>query len=241
MSGVVRSSPLRRPLVVSSRVGRAAPVVAHLAAGLPVALDVFLSEELVGVLGHWVTLPGLPGPYAGAHDASQVGCARGLRGGRSRIGGAQLPGDPAIPSLARPAARGSGARPSATPSLVKRDSAARAMRAFKADYRRDATVRAECHDLTHVIGRAAGKRYRDVARAYRDGDRFCGSGYFHGVVEEIVGESGGRRRPGRRVRRAARAQAALGRPLQLRPRPRARLHARARRRRPRPRCATATA
>jgi hypothetical protein len=77
-------------------------------------------------------------------------------------------------------------------ALVKRDSAARAIRAFKADYRRDATVRAECHDLTHVIGRAAGKRYRDVARAYRDGDRFCGSGYFHGVVEQIIGESGGR-------------------------------------------------
>jgi hypothetical protein len=80
-------------------------------------------------------------------------------------------------------------------ALVKRDSAARAMRAFEADYQRDATVRAECHDLTHVIGRAAGKRYRDVARAYRDGDRFCGSGYFHGVVEELVKESGGRLAP----------------------------------------------
>ena len=75
--------------------------------------------------------------------------------------------------------------------LVRTDSAARAMRAFKADYRRNPTVRAECHDLTHVIGRAAGKKYGDVARAYRDGDRFCGSGYFHGVVEEIVREGGG--------------------------------------------------
>jgi hypothetical protein len=77
-------------------------------------------------------------------------------------------------------------------ALVKSDSAARAMRAFEADYRRDGTVRAQCHDLTHVIGRAAGQKYRNVARAYRDGDRFCGSGYFHGVVEEIVGSSGGR-------------------------------------------------
>ena len=77
-------------------------------------------------------------------------------------------------------------------ALVERGSARRAMQAFEADYRRSATVRAQCHDLTHVIGRAAGKKYRDVARAYRDGDRFCGSGYFHGVVEEIVGESEGR-------------------------------------------------
>jgi hypothetical protein len=80
-------------------------------------------------------------------------------------------------------------------ALVRSDSPARAMRVFERDYRRSAAVRAECHDLTHVIGRSAGKKYGAVERAYRDGDRFCGSGYYHGVVEEIVRESGGRLAP----------------------------------------------
>jgi hypothetical protein len=70
--------------------------------------------------------------------------------------------------------------------LVDTGDTAQAMRAFRADYRESALVRAECHSLTHAIGRAAGRRYRDVGRAYRGGDRFCGSGFYHGVVEAIV-------------------------------------------------------
>ncbi len=62
----------------------------------------------------------------------------------------------------------------------------RAMRAFRADYNRDPLVRARCHSLAHVIGHAAGERYRDVAEAYRHGDGFCASGYYHGAMEAIV-------------------------------------------------------
>jgi hypothetical protein len=62
----------------------------------------------------------------------------------------------------------------------------RAMRVFRADYARDPVVRARCHSLAHVIGHAAGERYRSVAEAYRHGDRFCASGYYHGAMEAIV-------------------------------------------------------
>jgi hypothetical protein len=73
--------------------------------------------------------------------------------------------------------------------LVEDDGAERALRAFRADYERDQIVRAQCHSLVHVIGRAAGERYGDVAAAYRRGDRFCASGYYHGAMESIVADS----------------------------------------------------
>ena len=62
----------------------------------------------------------------------------------------------------------------------------RALKAFRADYNRDPLVRAKCHSLAHAIGYAAGKAYGDVAEAYRHGDRFCASGYYHGAMEGIV-------------------------------------------------------
>lgn len=70
--------------------------------------------------------------------------------------------------------------------LVEDDGAKRALREFRADYERDPAVRAQCHSLSHVIGHAAGERYGDVAAAYRRGDRFCASGYYHGAMEAIV-------------------------------------------------------
>lgn len=49
-----------------------------------------------------------------------------------------------------------------------------------------AYVRSNCHQIAHVIGRAAGRKYGDVAKAYQDGDDFCWSGYYHGVMEAII-------------------------------------------------------
>jgi len=71
-------------------------------------------------------------------------------------------------------------------ALVDSDGPQAAMKAFGADYRRSPVVRAECHGLTHAIGHAAGARLRTVSSSFRRGDRFCGSGYYHGVVEAIV-------------------------------------------------------
>lgn len=47
-------------------------------------------------------------------------------------------------------------------------------------------VRSNCHQIAHIIGRAAGKKYADVTKAYEDGDDFCSSGYYHGVLEAAL-------------------------------------------------------
>jgi hypothetical protein len=52
-------------------------------------------------------------------------------------------------------------------------------------------ILAACHQLTHIIGRAAG-RARGM-HALDGGDPLCSSGYYHGVVEEVMSEVG---RPG---------------------------------------------
>lgn len=51
-------------------------------------------------------------------------------------------------------------------------------------------VKTNCHPLTHVIGRAAAERHDDVAEAYAQGDNFCWSGYYHGVMEELISRLG---------------------------------------------------
>jgi len=47
-----------------------------------------------------------------------------------------------------------------------------------------------CHPLAHVIGRAATIKYPVVSEAYTHGDNFCWSGYYHGVMEGIIGRIG---------------------------------------------------
>ena len=51
----------------------------------------------------------------------------------------------------------------------------------------------DCHQLTHVIGRAATERYPTVSVAFRAGSQMCGAGYYHGAMEGIVQELGRRR------------------------------------------------
>ncbi len=57
---------------------------------------------------------------------------------------------------------------------------------LKKRYNTDTFVVAQCHPLTHVIGRQAVKLYPTVSKAYQHGDSFCWSGYYHGVLEGIV-------------------------------------------------------
>lgn len=57
---------------------------------------------------------------------------------------------------------------------------------LKAAYNTDAAVRADCHLLSHIIGRTAADTARSVDDAYSQGDNFCWSGYYHGVMESIV-------------------------------------------------------
>jgi hypothetical protein len=70
--------------------------------------------------------------------------------------------------------------------IVTDETIAKAFVDLKVRYDESAVVRSLCHPLTHVIGRAAAKKYPDVGDAYRQGDHFCWSGYYHGVMEGIL-------------------------------------------------------
>jgi hypothetical protein len=58
------------------------------------------------------------------------------------------------------------------------------------EYKKSEFVRASCHQLTHVIGRTAADLYGDIPGAYGRGEHFCGTGYFHGVMETIAAKIG---------------------------------------------------
>src|SRR5919199_2076537 len=62
---------------------------------------------------------------------------------------------------------------------------------LKDEFAKQHFVQANCHQLTHVIGRAAASLYGgDVASTYSRGDDFCASGYYHGAMETIVANIG---------------------------------------------------
>lgn len=56
---------------------------------------------------------------------------------------------------------------------------------------------AQCHTLTHAIGRAATERYPSVPAAFtagsETGSSLCGAGYYHGAMEGIVVDLGPRK------------------------------------------------
>lgn len=57
---------------------------------------------------------------------------------------------------------------------------------LRAQYAARPSVKADCHQITHSIGRNAAAKYADVTKAYADGDEFCWSGYYHGVMEQLL-------------------------------------------------------
>lgn len=57
-------------------------------------------------------------------------------------------------------------------------------------YNEDVFVKTQCHQLVHVIGRAAFEQYPSVAEAFLNGDTLCWSGYYHGVMEAIAADVG---------------------------------------------------
>ncbi|OGG52548.1 hypothetical protein A2851_01540 [Candidatus Kaiserbacteria bacterium RIFCSPHIGHO2_01_FULL_53_29] len=75
-------------------------------------------------------------------------------------------------------------------TLIKTDGIAAAFVDLKARYQTNAYVRAQCHPLTHVIGRVGADGFENVGDAYTYGDGFCWSGYYHGVLESFVGKIG---------------------------------------------------
>jgi hypothetical protein len=73
---------------------------------------------------------------------------------------------------------------------VKADSPEVAFKTLKVEYEHNAYVKSQCHQLTHVIGQQASKKYPDVGSAYEHGDSFCWSGYYHGVMQGIAAKVG---------------------------------------------------
>jgi hypothetical protein len=65
-----------------------------------------------------------------------------------------------------------------------------AMALIKKEYSQSSYVKSQCHQLTHIIGRAALDKYKTVADTYAHGDQFCWSGYYHGAMEELALKNG---------------------------------------------------
>jgi hypothetical protein len=61
---------------------------------------------------------------------------------------------------------------------------------LEAAYNTDPNVRANCHLLTHDIGRTEADVVGNIDVAYEQGNNFCWSGYYHGVMESVVSRIG---------------------------------------------------
>ncbi len=57
---------------------------------------------------------------------------------------------------------------------------------LRARYATDPFVYSQCHQLGHVIGNVVAEQSKDIADAFVDGDAFCWSGYYHGIVERFA-------------------------------------------------------
>jgi hypothetical protein len=51
-------------------------------------------------------------------------------------------------------------------------------------------VQSQCHQIAHIIGRTALKKYGSLSAAYSRGDDYCSSGYHHGVTEQAISDLG---------------------------------------------------
>ena len=70
--------------------------------------------------------------------------------------------------------------------LVNNSDPKAAMIDLKTRYNYESYVKNECHQLAHVVGRAATAKYPTVDEAYIRGDSACWSGYYHGVIESVM-------------------------------------------------------
>lgn len=66
----------------------------------------------------------------------------------------------------------------------------KAFDALKAAYATDANVKADCHQLAHVIGRTQAEKSSSIAITFGLGDQFCWSGYYHGAMETYLTKIG---------------------------------------------------
>lgn len=62
---------------------------------------------------------------------------------------------------------------------------------LRAAYANDSYVQGQCHQMAHIIGRTALKKYGSLGAAFPKGDSFCWSGYHHGITEQAIADVGG--------------------------------------------------
>lgn len=74
--------------------------------------------------------------------------------------------------------------------ITKDQGPEKAFALVKQQYAAVVYVKSQCHQLTHVVGRAAYAKYGDLANTFAHGDQFCWSGYYHGVMEQLADEQG---------------------------------------------------
>jgi hypothetical protein len=74
--------------------------------------------------------------------------------------------------------------------IIKKEGIKAAFDDLKVQYKQNSYVVAQCHPITHSIGREAALRFKTPGEAYTQGDSFCWSGYYHGVLETFVGKIG---------------------------------------------------
>lgn len=70
--------------------------------------------------------------------------------------------------------------------LVKEEGIKAAFDDLKARYAKNQYIVAQCHPITHVIGREAALKFKTPSQAYLEGDPYCWSGYYHGVLETFL-------------------------------------------------------
>lgn len=73
-------------------------------------------------------------------------------------------------------------------AVVSKQGVTAAFADLKTRYASNTYVQSQCHPITHVIGSAAADLYKDVGVAYTKGDSYCWSGYYHGVMEGVIGK-----------------------------------------------------
>ena len=75
-------------------------------------------------------------------------------------------------------------------AIVDQQNPKAAFDSLKIHYPKNPYIRSRCHQLTHVIGRAAYHKYASLVDTFGQADNYCGAGYYHGVIEELSKQKG---------------------------------------------------
>ncbi len=65
-----------------------------------------------------------------------------------------------------------------------------AFKDMEAAYANDPFVKAECHQLSHIVGRTSFEKTGSLEKAYAAGNNFCWSGFYHGAIEHAIAKLG---------------------------------------------------